>query len=113
LSRIRYINYSYWNELSNYTGSPLEAVATIKEGRTVYGVSNEAFLKGAEELAKGIKFPPLILLTDESEQRYIILEGHARMTAYALAPDSFQDISVLLGYCKREELDEWYGEMSW
>jgi hypothetical protein len=111
ISNIIYINYSYWNKLSNFTGSPLEAAKTVLSGETVYDVPNDNFIKGAEKLKNGYEFPPLIFLTDENEQRYIILEGHGRMTAYGLAPDLFQNVSVLLGYCKSEELNEWYGEM--
>ena len=33
------------------------------------------------------------------------------MTAYALVPDLFQNVSVLLGYCDSKELDKWYGKM--
>jgi len=111
LSKIKYINYSYWNELSNYTGSPVEAAKTISAGITIYDVPNDAALKGAQLLKEGHKFPPLIFLTDENTQRYIILEGHGRMTAYGLVPELFQNVSVLLGCCKSDDLDKWYGEM--
>jgi len=111
LSKIKYINYSYWNELSNYTGSPLEAAKTILAGITIYDVPNDTALKGAQLLKEGHKFPPLIFLTDENKQRYIILEGHGRMTAYGLVPDLFRNVSVLLGRCSCEDLDKWYGEM--
>jgi len=110
MSKIRYINYSYWNELSNDTSSPLEAAKTILSGKTIYDVPNDAALKGAQLLKAGHKFPPLIFLTDENQQRYIILEGHGRMTAYGLVPDLFQNVSVLLGICKSEDLDKWNGE---
>jgi len=33
------------------------------------------------------------------------------MTAYGLVPVLFQNVSVLLGYCDKEELNKWYGEM--
>ena len=111
ITKIIYIEYSYWNELSNYTGSPLEAAKTILSGKTVYDVPNDRAIESAKKLKAGHKFPPLIFLTDESEKRYIILEGHGRMTAYGLAPDLFQNVSVLLGYCDNEDLDKWYGEM--
>ena len=111
MSKILYIEYSYWNELSNYTGSPFEAAKTILSGKTVYDVPNDGALNGAQWLKDGNKFPPMIFLTDKNENRYIILEGHGRMTAYGLVPDLFQDVSVLLGYCDIEELDKWYGEM--
>ena len=111
LSRIRYIEYSYWNELSNYTGSPLEAAKTIQSGKTVYDIPNDGAINGAKMLKDGHKFPPMIFLTDKSERLFYILEGHVRMTAYSLVPHKFQNISVLLGYCDSDELNGWYGEM--
>ena len=111
ISKILYIEYSYWNELSNYTGSPLEAAKTVLSGKTIFGVPNDGAIEGAEKLKAGHKFPPLIFLTDGSEKRYIILEGHGRMTAYGLVPDLFHNVSVLLGYCSSEALSGWYGEM--
>jgi hypothetical protein len=108
---IRYIEYSYWNEISNDTGSPLEAAKTILSGKTVYDVPNDGFLKGAQMLGEGHKFPPMIFLTDKSEKLYYILEGHVRMTAYSLMPHTFKNVSVLLGYCDSDELNKWYGEM--
>lgn len=111
MSKIFYINYSYWNELSNDTGSPLEAAKTILSGNTIYDVPNDRAIEGAQRIKDGQSFPPLIFLTDESENRYIILEGHGRMTAYGLVPDHFQNVSVLLGCCSLEELNQWYGEI--
>jgi hypothetical protein len=111
LNKILYIEYSYWNELSNYTGSPLEAAKTILSGRTVYDVPNDSAVESALMLRNGYTFPPMIFLTDTDESRYIILEGHGRMTAYGLVPELFNNVSVLLGYCKHEELNKWYGVM--
>ncbi|MCL2422138.1 MAG: hypothetical protein FWD03_09800, partial [Defluviitaleaceae bacterium] len=111
ISKIIYIEYSYWNELSNYTGSPLEAAKTILSGKTIFDVPNDGFISGAEKLKTGHTFPPLICLTDENEQRFILLEGHGRMTSYGLVPHLFQDVSALLGCCDSKALDRWYGKM--
>ena len=111
ITKIKYIIYSYWNELSDYTGSPLEAANTIRNGKTIYDLPNDDFISGAELIKSGHKFPPLILLTDNTERRYVILEGHSRMTSYGLVPELFQNISVLLGYCDTDELNYWHGEM--
>ena len=111
IDKILYIEYSYWNELSSYTGSPLEAAKTIRSGKIIFDVPNDAVKNGAKKLTHGHTFPPLIFLTDETEQHYIILEGHSRMTAYGLVPDLFQNVSVLLGFCCKNELKKWYGEM--
>ena len=109
--KIIYIEYSYWNELSNYTGSPLEAAKYVLSGKTLYDMPTDGFIEDAKWLTEGNRFPPMIFLTDENESRYIILEGHCRMTAYGLVPVLFQNVSVLLGYCDHEELDKWYGKM--
>ena len=110
--KIMYIEYSYWNELSYYTGSPLEAAKYILAGKSVFGtMPTTDYIEIAQKLKDGHRFPPLIFLTDESEKRYIILEGHVRMTAYGLIPVLFQNVPVLLGYCDGEELNKWYGEM--
>jgi len=109
--KILYIEYSYWNELSNYTGSPLEAAKTIISGKMIYDVPNDRAINGANKLKEGHIFPPLIFLTDENERRYIVLEGHSRITAYGLVPDLFQNVSVLLGVCERKDLEKWYGKM--
>ncbi len=111
ISKIFYIEYSYWNELSNYTGSPLEAAKTILSGKTIYGVPNDRALSGAQKIRDGYTFPPLIFLTDKAEERYIVLEGHGRMTAYGLVPELFQNVSALLGYCDGDELNDLYGRM--
>lgn len=111
ISKIIYIQYSYWNELSNYTGSPLEAAKTILSGKMIYDIPNDDFIAGSQRIKEGRTFPPLIFLTDESEQRFIVLEGHARMTSYGLVPELFQNVSVILGYCDYEELNQWYGKM--
>jgi len=111
ISKILYIEYSYWNEISNYTGSPLEAAKYILSGKPVFNMPTDHFIEASQELKNGITFPPMIFLTDESESRYIILEGHCRMTAYGLVPELFENIPVLLGYCKFEELNKWYGKM--
>ena len=113
LPRIFYIEYSYWNELSNYTGKPIEAAKTIAMGKTIFDVPNDGFLKAAKHLELQTEsenaFPPMIFLTDST--RYIILEGHLRMTAYALVPEAFENVSVILGRCSSADLDKWYGTM--
>jgi len=111
ISRIFYIEYSYWNEISNYTSSPLEAAKEILSGKTVFDMPTTDFIEIAQKLNEGTKFAPMIFLTDKNDSRYIILEGHVRMTAYSLAPEYFENISVLLGYCDCYELNRWYGEM--
>ena len=108
LAHIRYIDYSYWNELSRGTSSPLDAVRTIREDRWIFEVPNDRLLAGERHLRAGGSFPPLILLTSGSGQ-YVIVEGHLRATAYALAPEYFAGTHCYVGTCSQAELKVWNG----
>ena len=106
LENIRYIDYSYWNELSEGTHKPLSAAETIRKGVRIYGVSNEGFLQAAEYVKNGGFFPKLFFLTADYEN-FVIVEGHQRMTAYALVPEYFRDVEVIVGKCSEEEMKKW------
>ncbi len=100
LMQVRYIDYSYWNELSGGTSLPLDAAQTIRSGITIFDQSNDHFLRMAEDLWQGALFPPLILTAlSESSSPRVVLEGHNRLTAYALAQESIPaEIEVLIGF---------------
>lgn len=106
LNNIRYINYSYWNELSQGTHSPLAAAQTILDGIEIYDQSNAGFIKAAEFIKSGGKFPRPILLTSDSEH-FVIVEGHLRITAFALAPEHFNNIECFVGKCSSDDLKKW------
>jgi hypothetical protein len=98
LAKVRYIDYSYWNEISNDTRLPVEAAKTVRTGREIYGVSNEGFLKMAQAVREGAQFPELILI-GTSPDDLIVLEGHVRLTAYFLAPECLPDeLTVIVGF---------------
>ena len=106
LKNIFYINYSYWNELSNNTSSPLEAAKNILKGKTIYNISNEPFINGAILLDKGKVFLPMIFLTHDNKN-FIVLEGHSRITIYALHPNKFKNIKCFVLKCSKEDLNKW------
>ena len=106
LNNIRYIDYSYWNELSKGTHSPLEAAQTITNGIEIYEQSNAGFFKAAEFIKSGGKFPRPILLTSDSEH-FVIVEGHLRITAFALEPEYFNNIECFVGKCSSDDLKKW------
>ena len=62
INNIYYIDYDYWNELSNNTSNPLEAAKNINKGIEIYDVSNKPYLDGVEFLEEN-EFPPVILIT--------------------------------------------------
>ncbi len=106
LEHIRYIDYSYWNELSKGTGKLLSAAENVRNGTEIFGVSNEGFLCAAEYIKSGGTFPKLFFLTADYKN-FVIVEGHQRMTGYALAPECFRDVEVIVGKCSEEELKKW------
>lgn len=108
LDALRYIRYSYWDELSNWTGSARQAALNVRAGREVFGVSNAAFWAGAELLRRGGGFAPIIAL-GSAAPRFALLEGHLRLTAYALASERFEGAPCYLGWCAREALNAWAG----
>ena len=110
LDNIYYINYDYWNGLSNNTSKPKEAAKTIKSGKEIYEVSNEAFIKGAELVSKTM-FPPVILITC-NDKKYLIIEGHSRMTIYGLRPDKFNGTYGYIGHCTEQEMKQYDPRMT-
>ncbi len=106
LNCIRYIDYSYWNELSKGTHSPLTAAQTILNGIEIYDQSNAGFVKAAEFIKSGGKFSRPILLTSDSEH-FVIVEGHLRITAFALVPEHFDNVECLVGKCGHNDLKKW------
>ncbi len=109
LEKIRYVDYDYWNELSDDTGSPLRAAEAIRAGRTSCGVPNDGFWEALAHLRRGGSFPPLIALTHGRGTELYLLEGHKRATAYALMPELFRDVRALIGFCDAGALRRWRG----
>lgn len=99
VATIRYIDYSYWNELSNHTRLPIHAVDTIRSGRAIYNVSPAGFLTMADALRNGAHFPALILVSATPGAPVTVFEGHARLTAYMLAPEYLPpELEVVIGF---------------
>ena len=105
INNIYYIDYDYWNLLSNDTSSPLEAVKNIKMGKEIFGVSNQPFLDGVNYL-KSNSFPPVILITC-NDKRYLIVEGHSRMTIYGFDPTKLDGIYAYVGYCSSRDMKKY------
>ncbi|HEX3786373.1 MAG TPA: hypothetical protein VHW44_00805 [Pseudonocardiaceae bacterium] len=84
LAEVRYLDYSYWTELSGGSRRPADAAARIRAGLRAFDQSNDGFTKAAQAVIGGARFPPLILVGEQPDQ-LVCLEGHLRLTAYALA----------------------------
>jgi hypothetical protein len=98
LMAVRYINYSYWNELSGGTRRPTDAADRIRAGVQVFGVPSDGFFDAAYAFAAGAEWPELIVVSAVAEGRDVVLEGHVRLTAMALAPDAIPaEVEVIRG----------------
>jgi hypothetical protein len=98
LATVRYIDYDYWVELSGDTRLAVDAAPRIRAGVAPFGVSSDWALGMARAVADGARFPPLILVTTGPPGDLVVLEGHARLTAYMLCPDRLPpELEVLVG----------------
>jgi hypothetical protein len=84
LSRVRFIDYSYWNELSGGSRRPSDVLPTLREGNlpswlTELGTS--WCFEFAAELATAEVMDDFIVMATPDLSELVVLEGHARLTA--------------------------------
>lgn len=105
IDKIYYIDYDYWNILSNNTSKSTIAAKVINSGKEVFDVSNKQYIDGLKYLDNN-KFPPIILITC-NEIKYLIIEGHLRMTVYGLDPSKLNNTYAYIGYCSIEDMKKY------
>lgn len=97
LNEVYYIDYSYWNEITDGSRLPKDAVEKIRKDIRIYDVSNEGFINASKDFRNGKKFAKLILVSDRN--KIVVLEGHLRITVYAMNTDILPDLmSVIIGF---------------
>lgn len=99
IGNLQYVDYSYWNELTDHTHLVKDAVKNIHKGKIVFEVPNDRFLAVAEKVREGEhNFEPMILWGENEHSPLTILEGHLRATAFGLAGDKAPvAIGVIVG----------------
>jgi hypothetical protein len=98
LEQVRYIEYDYWIEFSGGTRMAIDGARNALAGKVVFGVSCDGFVYMAKQLQQGAQFPPLILVTKDIDASLVVMEGHARLTAYLMVPEYIPtELEVLLG----------------
>ena len=99
IQQIKYLNYSYWNELSNHKRYIAVGVKTIKKGVEIFNESNNRFFSAFEALKKGAKFPPPILITKNEQSDIVAIDGHLRLTSYLFDSNyTPNEIDAYIGY---------------
>jgi len=94
---ILYIDWDWWLEISGGTRRPLDAAARIRSGN-VPGADVQADERIAARLRSDDPPPELIVASTPELSRLVAVEGHVRLTAYALFPDYLPaELPVYLG----------------
>jgi hypothetical protein len=110
INNLYYINYDYWNEISNNTSKPLEAVNNIKSGKEMnHPLKISTFIEGFSLITEK-KFPPMILITCNND-KYLIIEGHSRATIYAFDPNYLEGTYAYVGNCSIDEMNKYDSRM--
>ena len=104
VASILYIDWDWWLELSGGTRRPADAVARIRSGDAEG--PPEWHEPIATRLRSGPPLPKLIVVRTGPGARIVALEGHVRLTAFALYPDELPDeLEVFLG--ESPAMDRW------
>jgi hypothetical protein len=102
---VLYISWDWWLHASGGTRLPLDAAARIRAGE-VPGSSVEWHEQIAARLRSKDPPPELIVASTPDLSRLVALEGHVRLTAYALFPDDLpEELPVYLG--TSEHMSSW------
>jgi len=80
-----YIAHDYWVELSGGTRRVVDGARNAREGAAPFGVPSDGFLELADAIGAGAELPEPILVTAGADAPIVVLEGHVRVTAHALA----------------------------
>lgn len=104
LNEIQYIDYDYWTELSSNTRFPKNAVEKIIKNEKVFNVPYDSFLEASDVFKKKRSFEEIIIVTDLG--KFVVLEGHLRLTVYAMNSDILPEkISLVVGIS--EDMTQW------
>jgi hypothetical protein len=94
---IRYINWDWWLRITGGTRRPVDAAACIRRGE-VAGVTVEEHEPIAARLRAAEPQPPLVAVAPPDRSRLVLVEGHVRLTAYALYPEYLPaELEIYLG----------------
>jgi hypothetical protein len=93
---ILFIDWDWWLRLSGGTRRPRDAARRIRAGE-----APGATAEGHEPVAAGLAadgHSELIAVTNPAHSPLVLVEGHVRLTAYALFPDRLpSELEILLG----------------
>jgi hypothetical protein len=97
---VLYIDWDWWLEISDGTRRPKVAAAKIRRGEVPGSTVEE------HRMLFDVPQPELIVVTKPDRAKFVVLEGHYRLTAYAMFPELVPDeLEVYLG--EAEDMGAW------
>ncbi|MAG38213.1 hypothetical protein CMI45_02410 [Candidatus Pacearchaeota archaeon] len=106
LKKIKYINWDYWNKITKNSRKPEDAVKNIKSGVKIKKADWENFDEIVKVIKINKKIPLIILVAKNKRARKVVLEGHARLTAYLYEPRLIKKgLNVIIGYS--DKISNW------
>lgn len=106
LEKVLYINWEYWLEMTNNTRLPLDLVARIKSGDLPEDKETLRFKAVSNYIKSGAKVPEMILVAKNKDSRFVVLEGHVRLTAYLLDTETIpEEMEVIIGFSN--DIEKW------
>jgi len=91
---ILYINWDWWLRISGGTRKPRDAAGRVRAG-LVPGVRPD---EGDERIARAAATNPPLIAVRAPNSYLVLLEGHVRLTAYALYPERIpSELELFLG----------------
>ncbi len=102
LAAVRSIKYDYWIELSGGSRLAPDAADRIRQEIEIFRVPNDGFWRVADAIKAGATFPELILVGADEWSPLVVLEGHVRLIAYFLRPETMPPaLPAIVGYSTR------------
>jgi hypothetical protein len=102
---IDYIDWDWWLRVSGGTRRPLDAAARIRRGE-IAGVSAGEHEPIAERLRSTEPQVELIAVAPRDLSRLVAVEGHVRLTAYALFPAYLpEELEIFVGTA--DDIERW------
>ena len=95
VASILYIDWDWWLTVTGGSRRPADAAATLRRESPEEVAWHEPI---ARRLVEGPPLPELIVIRKREGERLVVLEGHVRLTAFALFPEALpEELEVFLG----------------
>ena len=104
LGDVHYINESFWQHLTRGSRRAADGAKTVANSPAVPDF--DRFRQVREAIDRGAAIPEIILVSTHSQVQRVVLEGHARLTAYLLDHTKVpQQLAVILG--SSDSMHQW------